>query len=266
MPALWYICVDCTIVGTGRGRTDEGNQGEARVRRGGPRGRAAAFLWGQCWRCECGDGTAYSFHRDSRPRAFGAGGHDQVVRQGDHLDTLHQLTTSAAVTDVVPLPGPDRAGTSLGLLVQVLAIGAMIPSAAFGKLRPHTSNSVRRGIGHVAVLVVYALVSAAVVSFGAIIFGVIPSGELLSVFAQLALLSLALGASVAAAVALLGQSLPRGAGASLIRKRLYFLEASVAGPATVLATHAVVGVIVVMVSNVLRGWAPLVATLPTKTG
>ncbi|WP_248580897.1 ABC transporter permease [Nocardioides sp. InS609-2] len=201
-------------------------------------------------------------------------------------DTVEQLTEPPSVTDLVPLPDADRGGTSLGLLVQVLAIGATIASIELGKLGVHTTRSARRGFVHAAVLVLYGIVSAAAVAVGASLFGVIPSGEVLSLFASFALLSLALSCSVAAAVALLGpggamlgtlyflvgivisgssvvpeflpswarvlgQALPPGSGASLIRERLYFPDASVAGPASVLAGYAVVGLVVVLITNAL---------------
>jgi hypothetical protein len=46
-----------------------------------------------------------------------------------------------------------------------------------------------------------------------------------------------------------GQSLPPGAGATLIRDRLYFAEASTAGPVGLLGAYAAVGLLVVLVSN-----------------
>ncbi|SDS83969.1 hypothetical protein SAMN04488570_2827 [Nocardioides scoriae] len=202
--------------------------------------------------------------------------------------TLAAFSTPAKVTDLVPLPAADRGGSALGLLVQVLAIGATVASTALGRLGPRTARSPMRGVAHVSILLAYAFLSAAAVSLGASIFGVIPSGELWSLLGAFALLSLAMTASVAAAVALLGpvganlgtlyflvgvvvsgasvipeflpdwarvlgQGLPTGAGASLVRERLYFPDASVAGPATVLVIYALVGVAVVMMTNTLPG-------------
>ncbi|GAC1497402.1 MAG: DUF3533 domain-containing protein [Pseudarthrobacter sp.] len=200
--------------------------------------------------------------------------------------TLKQLTAPPAITDVVPLPDADRGGSALGLLVQVLAVGATVASITLGKLGVHTTRSTKRGFAHAGVLVVYATVSATAVVLGASTFGIIPSGELFPLFISFGLLSLALSCSVAAAVALfgpggavlgtlyfllgiivsgasilpeflpswariLGQALPPGAGATLIRERLYFPDASITGPVSVLGAYAVVGLLIVLVTNAL---------------
>jgi hypothetical protein len=213
---------------------------------------------------------------------------DQLAASGRPVpaETIRKLAKPASVTDVVPLPAADRGGAALGLLVQVLLVGATIASTALGKLGPHTKRSAKRGVGHAAALIAYAIVSAAAVCLGATIFAVLPTSEFAGVFASFALLSLALSCSVAAAVALfgtggamlgslyfllgivvsgasilpeflpswarvLGQALPPGSGATLIRERLYFPEASTTIPSSVLSAYVLVGLAVVLITNTL---------------
>ena len=227
----------------------------------------------------------------------------QLVASGGDVPvaTVQALTTPPAITDLVPLPDADRGAAALGLLVQVLAIGATIASTELGKIGSHTKRSPRRGFAHAGVLVLYSLVSAGAVTLGAGIFGAIPDGQLLSLFVSFSLLSLALSCSVAAAVALFGpggamlgtlyfllglvisgasiipeflptwarvfgQALPPGAGATLIRERLYFPGASVAWPVGVLLAWAVTGLLIVLVTNVLPSRGPKPADHLTPVG
>lgn len=210
----------------------------------------------------------------------------QLVAAGQQIPpaALEQLMAPPAITDLVPLPDADRGGTALGLLVQVLVVGATIASTELGKLGAHTTRSAKRGLAHAGVLVLYAIASAAAVALGASIFGLTPSAGLFPLFVSFALLSLALSCSVAAAVAILGpggamlgtlyfllglivsgasilpeflpswarilgQALPPGAGATLIRERLYFPDASIQGPVSVLGAYALIGLLIVLVTN-----------------
>jgi hypothetical protein len=200
--------------------------------------------------------------------------------------TLQQLAATPTVVDVVPLPPEDSAGSSLGLLVQSLAIGATVASTGLGKIGSSIKRSTRRGLGHVAVLVAYAAASAAVVLVVANFFGVTPEGSEGALFLMFFLLSLAITGSVSGLVALigpiganlgtayflfgvvisgasvlpeflpasgqaLGQALPTGAGATAIRDALYFPHASVTQPVLVLSLYAGIGLVVVLIKNIL---------------
>ncbi len=206
-------------------------------------------------------------------------------------ETVKALTAPPQVTDVVPLPDEDSSGTSLPWLVQALVIGTSVASMGLGRIGPMTRRSVSRGFGHVALLVVYAAASAAAVLLAARGFGVIPDGTAGRTFLMFFLLSLAVTASVSGLVALvgapgtalgtiyfvfaivisgssvlpeflptagrvLGQALPPGAGATAIRDSLYFPDAPVAGPVSVLAAYAVVGLGLVLVTNVVANRTP----------
>ncbi|MGN6609024.1 MAG: hypothetical protein ACTHMS_18680 [Jatrophihabitans sp.] len=212
----------------------------------------------------------------------------QLVAAGRPIPpaTLAALTASPTVTDVVPLPTSDRSGSSLGFLVQALALGATVASLGLGRIGALTRPSLRRGIGHVGVLVTYGVVSAAAVLWAASWFGVIPGGAAGRLYLDFVLLSLAVTASTAAAVALVGPAgallgtlyftlgvvvsgssilpeflptwgrivgrvLPTGAGVTAIRDSLYFPDASNTLPLVVLALYGGVGIVVVLVTNAL---------------
>lgn len=225
--------------------------------------------------------------------AFTAAIQKQVGRQVEQLvsagkpvppTVVQQLTAPAAVTDVVPLPPDDRTGASLGLLVQALSLGATVASMGLGRIGKRTSASLRRGVGHVGAMLAYAGVSACAVLATAHAFGVAPAHASGRLFWTFLLLSIAITASVAGLVALigpagsflgtayflfgvpiagasilpeflptagrvLGQSLPTGAGTTLIRDSLYFPSAAVTGPVAVLAIYAVAGVALVLTTN-----------------
>lgn len=198
-------------------------------------------------------------------------------------DQVAALTTPPAVDDVVPLPDDDRLGSSLGFLIQALCLGGSVASLALGRLGRLTVASPRRGLAHAGLLVVYALGSSAVGVAALEIVGVAP-GNTVALFGGFALISLAVTASTAAAVALIGpagslvgamyftlgliisgssiapemlptagrvvgQALPPGAGATLVRDALYFPDASTRGPFLVLIAFAAAGLLVVLVSN-----------------
>ncbi len=198
--------------------------------------------------------------------------------------TLAALTTPPPVTDVVPLPDDDSAGSSLGFVIQALCLGGSIASLALGRLRGLTERSTRRGLGHAALLVVYAVGSAAVALLAMALFGVGDGANHLTLFGGLALISLAVTASTAAFVALIGpagslvgglyftvgliisgssiapemlpraghaigQLLPPGAGATVARDALYFPDATTAGAFVVLGLYAGLGLAVILVFN-----------------
>lgn len=198
--------------------------------------------------------------------------------------TVAALTTAPPVTDVVPLPDDDSAGSSLGFVIQALCLGGSIASLALGRLRGRTERSALRGLGHAALLIVYAIASSAVGLLAMSLFGVGEGADKSALFWGLALISLAVTASTAAFVALIGpagsligglyfavgliisgssiapemlpraghaigQLLPPGAGATVARDALYFPDASSAGAFLVLGLYAAIGLGVILVSN-----------------
>ncbi len=200
------------------------------------------------------------------------------------VEVLAALSTPPAVTDVVPLPKEDSSGGSLGFVIQALCLGGSIASLALGRLRSTTERSTARGLGHAGLLVGYALASAAVALVAMSFFGVGKGADHLTLFGGLALISLAVTASTAAFVALLGpagsligglyftlgiiisgssiapemlprlgnaigQLLPPGAGATVARDALYFPDASTVPAFVVLSAYSVVGLIVILLTN-----------------
>jgi len=108
------------------------------------------------------------------------------------------------VVDVVALPKDDSAGSSLGFLIQALALGGSIASLALGRLRGLTQRSVLNGVRHVGLLIGYAVLSAAVALVAMSFFGVGAGADKWSLFWGFGLISLAITASIAACVSLFG--------------------------------------------------------------
>jgi hypothetical protein len=155
-----------------------------------------------------------------------------------------------------------------------------------GRLIPRAKRSWRRGIAHVTILALYAVGSAAVVLWSMTWFGVgttADRGEMLGIFS---LISLAITASTAGAVALLGPAgalvgamyftlgtvisgasilpeflpdfgrvvgayLPTGAGVQAVRDDLYFPAAPIGVHLTVLGLYAGIGALVVLITNMM---------------
>jgi hypothetical protein len=198
--------------------------------------------------------------------------------------TAAALATPPPVRDVVPLPKDDSAGSSLSFIIQAICLGGSIASLALGRLGALTRRSALRGVGHAALLVVYALASSAVALLAMAAFGVGSDASHGTLFWGLALVSLAVTASTAAAVAIFGPAgsllggiyftlgliisgssiapemlphagsvvgrlLPPGAGATVVRDALYFPHASTSSPFVVLAAYSVLGLLVVLASN-----------------
>lgn len=198
--------------------------------------------------------------------------------------TLAALTTPPPVTDVVPLPEDDSAGSSLGFVIQALCLGGSVASLALGRLRGLVERSALRGVGHAALLVGYAVASSAVALLAMALFGVGDGADHLTLFWGLALISLAVTASTAAFVALVGpagsligglyftvgliisgtsiapemlpraghavgQLLPPGAGATVARDAMYFPDAATGGAFAVLFAYAGLGLAVILLSN-----------------
>jgi hypothetical protein len=196
------------------------------------------------------------------------------------------LNTPPEVVDLVPLPADDVNGVSLGFLTQALALGGTIASMGLGRLIPRAKRSWRRGIAHVTTLIAYAIGSATAVLWSMSWFGVGLQADRWEMLGIFSLISLAITASTAGAVALLGpagalvgalyftlgtvisgasilpeflpafgrhvgENLPTGAGVQAVRDDLYFPDAPVAGHLVVLALYAVIGTVVVLVTNIL---------------
>ena len=217
----------------------------------------------------------------------------QLVTAGQPVPpaTLQQLTTPPAITDVVPLPPDDRTGASIGLLVQALAIGATVASMGLGRIGARTRPSLTRGIGHTVVMLAYAAASAGAVLAAGHVFGIVPAGADARLFWAFLLVSVAITGSVAGLVALigpagsflgtayfvfgvpisgatvlpefmptavraLGQALPTGAGATLVRDSLYFPTTDVTRPAITLGLYAGIGIVLVLLTNALGNRSP----------
>jgi hypothetical protein len=199
---------------------------------------------------------------------------------------LTDLTTPPHVVDVAPLPPSDRVGASLGFLVQALALGGSIASIGLGRLIPRTRRSVTRGLVHVTILGVYAVGSSAAVLWSMSWFDVGAAGAHQQMFGSFVLVSLAITASTAGAVALIGPAgatlgflyftigtvisgasilpeflpplgrsigewLPTGAGVTAVRDALYFPDASITRPLLILGVYTAVGALIVMVTNTI---------------
>jgi hypothetical protein len=197
------------------------------------------------------------------------------------------LATPPTIQDVVPLPKDDSAGSSLSFIIQAICLGGSIASLALGRLGGLTRRSAIRGVGHAALLVVYAMASAGVALLAMSAFGVGDGASGSKLFWGLALVSLAVTASTAAAVtffgpagslvggvyftlgliisgssiapemlphagSVVGKLLPPGAGATVVRDALYFPGASTGGPFVVLGIYAGLGLLIVLLTNALE--------------
>jgi hypothetical protein len=211
-----------------------------------------------------------------------------LAEQGARMPVAQaqQLNSPPPITDVVPLPANDVNGVSLGFLTQALALGGTVASMGLGRLIPRTRRSWRRGLAHVTTLALYGVGSAAVVLWSMGWFGVgntADRGEMLAIFS---LISLAITASTAGAVALLGPAgaavgaiyftlgtvisgasilpeflpafgrhvgeyLPTGAGVQAVRDNLYFPDAPIGRHLLVLGLYAGLGAAIVLITNML---------------
>jgi hypothetical protein len=212
----------------------------------------------------------------------------EMAKQSDRMPVAQAqiLNTPPEVIDVVPLPADDVNGVSLGFLAQALALGGTVASMGLGRLIPRARRSWRRGIAHVSTLIAYAIGSGAAVLWSMGWFGVGREAGRWEMVGIFALISLAITASTAGAVALIGppgalvgalyftlgtvisgasilpeflpsfgrhvgENLPTGAGVQAVRDDLYFPAAPIGGHLLVLALYAGIGCAVVLVTNML---------------
>lgn len=231
-----------------------------------------------------------------------AGTVQRLVEAGKKVDvaTVQRVAAPSKVVDVVPLPADDSNGGSLGFVIQALTLGGSIASIALGRLGKLTDRSMARGLQHAAVLVLYAGLSALVALAAMAMFGVGDGAATWSLFGGLSLASLAITASVAGVVALVGpagtllgglyfslgiiisgasiapellpdagrfvgQLLPPGAGATVARDSLYFPDATTTGAFVALACFAAGGLLVILLTNAFDYQRPFERRQASKT-
>ncbi|WP_433794053.1 hypothetical protein [Actinoplanes sp. CA-252034] len=212
----------------------------------------------------------------------------QLAQAGDTIGVAaaQSLIATPKVVDVVPLPADDVNGVSLGFLTQALSLGGTIASMGLGRLIPRTRRSWRRGVAHLATLILYAVGSAAAVLWSMTWFGVGEGADRVEMLCIFSLISLAVTGSTAGAVALvgpagalvgafyftigtvisgasilpeflpvfgreLGEHLPTGAGVQAVRDNLYFPDAPIGSHLTVLVLYAAIGCLIVLITNIL---------------
>jgi hypothetical protein len=205
-------------------------------------------------------------------------------------NTLGQPTQQSVprVVEVVPLPSDDSAGNSIGLLLQALILGGTIGVIGMASLVPSLRADVRHGILPITFLAAYALLLGLIVTAISSGFGIATNVSFLDRVLSFGLISLAITASTAALVALigpmgsgvaalvyfvigtqisgantapeflapfwrvLGEYLPNGAGVTLLRNVFYFPDASVAKSIAILAVYVGAGSLVLIGLNALR--------------
>ena len=192
------------------------------------------------------------------------------------------------IVDVKPLPEDDSAGSSIPLLVQLLMLGGSIGILGFRGVLPRFQASPRSGVLPIAALVAYALAFGLALTGISAAFGVGTDASVIDRVAVFSFISLAVTASTAAMVSLigaagaavtgvlffvvgaqisggntaleflspfwsgLGEHLPGGAGTALVRNVLYFPDASSTEPIVTLAAYVGVGVLVVLGLSAVR--------------
>lgn len=189
-----------------------------------------------------------------------------------------------APVDVVGLSSSDTNGATVSYALQVLSLGGAVASLGLGRLIPRAPRSVRRGLGHAAALVVYALASAGILMLALRIYDIPAAAGDLRLYLDAVMVSLAFTASTAGFVALVGAAgalsgavyfligapissatvpwqflppfwatvgewLPTGGAASVVRSALYFPDASNAAGYLCLGLYAGLGVLVILVTN-----------------
>jgi hypothetical protein len=192
------------------------------------------------------------------------------------------------IVDAKPLPDDDSAGSSIPLLVQLLILGGSVGILGFRTVLPRFQAGPRSGVLPIAALVAYALAFGVAVTGISEAFGVGTDAAFLDRVLVFSFISLAVTASTAAMVSMigaagsavagtlffvigsqisggntaleflspfwsgLGEHLPGGAGTALVRDVLYFPDASMAEPIATLAAYVGAGVLVVLGMSALR--------------
>lgn len=205
------------------------------------------------------------------------------------VNTAFTGPTTPRISEVSPLPSGDSAGGSMAIMLQVIILGGTIGSVGLGQLVPRYRANFARGELPVIFLVLYGMICGMVVSGIAHAFGVGDHIGFWKLTFSLALINLAATASVAALVSIVGvagaavggllyfllgipisgagialpmlpvawerfgQALPPGAGASLLRRVLYFPDAPVGGPVLTLSLYAGIGAVVLGAVNAVAG-------------
>jgi len=199
-------------------------------------------------------------------------------------------TATPVVTESTPLPSGDSAGGGLGVMLQVVILGGTIGSMGLGRLVPRYRANWARGELPLVFLILYALCVGAGIAGLARAFGVGDHVDFLHLTLSLALINLAATASISALVSLIGtagagiggllyfligapvsgaatagplmpvfwhhfgQALPPGAGATLLRRVLYFPDAPIGGPIRTLVIYAGAGAAVLGAVNLIAGY------------
>ncbi|SNY24130.1 hypothetical protein [Paractinoplanes atraurantiacus] len=193
------------------------------------------------------------------------------------------------ITEVSPLPSSDSGGGSIGVMLQVIILGGTIGALGLGQLVPRYRANVARGELPILFLILYGLCLGAGVAGLARAFGVGSHIPFMELTASLALINLAVTASISAIVSIigaagaavggvlyfllgapisgaataaplmpafwhgLGQALPPGAGATLLRRVVYFPDAPLGTPILTLALYAGLGAVVLGIVNAVAG-------------
>jgi hypothetical protein len=196
------------------------------------------------------------------------------------------------IVDAKPLPKDDSAGSSIPLLVQLLILGGSVGILGFRSVLPRFRAEPRSGVLPIAALAAYALAFGLAVTGISEAFGVGTDAGFLDRVLVFSFISLAVTASTAAMVSLigaagsavagtlffvigsqisggntaleflspfwsgLGEHLPGGAGTALVRDVLYFPDASMGEPIATLAAYVGVGVLVILGLSALRNRRP----------
>ncbi|GLY14931.1 membrane protein [Kineosporia sp. NBRC 101677] len=213
----------------------------------------------------------------------------QVASTLTTLVSQQSTAGTPTITEITPLPAGDSGGGSLAVMIQVTVLVGTIGSVGLGRLVPRYRANWTRGELPVLFLALYALCVGASMAGLSHAFGAGDHVHYWKLALSLALVNLAVTASVSGLVCLIGsagaavggilyfllglpisgaatalpllpafwrdfgQALPPGAAATLLRRVLYFPDAPIGGPLLVLGLYAGIGVLVVGVVNLLAG-------------
>jgi hypothetical protein len=215
--------------------------------------------------------------------------------------TLGQATPENVpkIVDAAPLPSDDSGGSSIPLLVTVLVLGGSLGVVGMARVLPRFDARPRRGVLPLSFLLIYALVFGLGLTAISAAFGVGTEAAVIDRVMALSLISLAVTASTAALISLigpagsavtsllyfvlggqinggstapeflpsfwreLGEHLPGGAGVSLLRDVFYFPEASAGAPTGILAIYAGAGLLALLALSLVHSRRRVRALVPT---